>query len=147
MDTSIMNNSVTNINNLGFDSIWSGSAYEAQSQYLTETMTELNRCISDINDFNVILGLRDEYVKICDEISRLYSAMRSCGVNHDDPESSCSCGEYAAAISKLESDRLALRARIIGLLSKFVGIDAELFPAVDLSLVDDGVVDVFFNLD
>ena len=37
MDTSKMNESVSNINNLGVDSIWSGSAYEAQSEQLTDT--------------------------------------------------------------------------------------------------------------
>lgn len=138
MDTSKLNGDVTKINNLGFESIWNGSAYDAQSQYLTETMTDLNKCINDINDFNVILNLRDEYIKICDEISRLYSAINSCGVDHDDHESSCSCGEYAARIMELEKSRLALREKIIGLLSKFVGIDAELYPPVDLNVQSSG---------
>ena len=115
MDTSKMNSGVTNINKLGFDSIWSGSAYEAQSQYLTETMTKLNDCISDINDFNVILDKRDEYVKICDEISRLYSAIRGCSVDHNDPYSSCSCAANYDKIAQLEKQRLALRNEIIRL--------------------------------
>ena len=34
MDTAKMSSSVANINNLGFDSVWSGSAYEAQSNNL-----------------------------------------------------------------------------------------------------------------
>lgn len=134
MDTSKMNSGVTNINNLGFSSIWSGTAYEAQSEYLTETMIKLNKCINDINDFNDILDLRDQYVEICDQISRLYVAIRSCSVDHDDPESRCSCGANYAKIAKLERQRLVLRNKIIGLLGKFVGVDAELYPAIDLSI-------------
>ena len=82
MDTSKMNSCVTNINNLGFDSVWSGSAYEAQSQQLTDTMSKLNQCISDLNDFDIILTKRDTYIEICNTLSRLYSQRASCQGGH-----------------------------------------------------------------
>ena len=150
MDTSNMNNSVTNINNLGFDAVWSGSAYETQSQQLTDTMSKLNQCISDLNDFDVILTKRDTYIEICNTLSRLYSQRASCQSGHGEEQEKYGCGNCSSLstqIAEYERKRKELREEIIGLLSKFVGIDAEIFPPADLSIVDDGVVDVFFDLD
>ena len=50
---------VTNINALGFTNIWSGTAYEVQSEQLSSLMTKLNQCIADISAFDAILLLRD----------------------------------------------------------------------------------------
>ena len=133
MDTSKLNSGVTNINKLMFSETWSGSAFDAQSATLNDLMTKLNQCIADLSAFDAILLLKDLYVSICDEISRLYGLMASCSVNHDDPESSCSCGSYAAQIQELEVKRKALREQIIGLLGQFSGITAEVAPPADLS--------------
>ena len=97
-------------------------------------MEDFNKCISDLNDFNFILDKRKKYEEICSQILDLYVAIDSCNVDHDDPDSSCSCGTYAAKIAELEKQRLDLRNEIIGLLTEFVGIDvAELCPPADLS--------------
>ena len=55
MDTGKMNTSVTKINNMNFDNHWKGTAYETQSEQLTNTMNDLNKCINDVDDFNKIL--------------------------------------------------------------------------------------------
>lgn len=142
MDTSGMNSCVTNINNLGFDSIWSGSAYEAQSQQLTDTMNKLNQCISDLNDFDVILTKRDEYIQICTTLSDLYSQRADCQNRHSEDQDKYGCGNCSSLstqIGEYETKRKELRKKIIGLLSKFVGIDAEILPPADLSVISDDV--------
>ena len=113
MDTTNINGNVTNINNIRFDDTWKGSAAESQITSLNGFMQNLNQCISDITAFDAILILKDEYVKICEEIARLNSLISSCSVNHDDPESSCNCGTYAAQIQQLESQRQQLRSNRI----------------------------------
>jgi hypothetical protein len=45
-------------------------------------MTKLNQCIADLSAFDAILLLKDLYISICDEISRLYSAMAQCSSGH-----------------------------------------------------------------
>ena len=150
MDTSKMNSCVTNINNLGFDSIWSGSAYEAQSQQLTDTMNKLNQCISDLNDFDVILTKRDEYIQICTTLSDLYSQRAGCQSGHGEEEEKNGCGNCSylnGQINTYEKKRQDLRTEIIGLLAQFVGIDAEILPPMDLSNIDDGNIDYFVDVD
>ena len=137
MDTTNINGNVTNINNIRFDDTWKGSAAESQITSLNGFMQNLNQCISDITAFDAILILKDEYVKICEEIARLNSLISSCSVNHDDPESSCNCGTYAAQIQQLESQRQQLRSTIIGLLGQFSGITPEVAPPVDLTTYDN----------
>lgn len=142
MDTSGMNSCVTNINNLGFDSVWSGSAYEAQSQQLTDTMNKLNDCISDLNDFDVILTMRDEYIQICATLSDLYSQRAGCQSGHGEEEEKNGCGNCSyltGQINTYEKKRQNLRNEIIRLLAQFVGIDAEILPPADLSVISDDV--------
>ena len=143
MDTSKMNSSVTNINKLGFDAIWAGSSYEAQSVQLTDTMTKLNRCITDLNQFDIILQKRDKYVEICSQIKTLSGQMASCASSHtkETEETGCgNCSSLASHIQQLEIERLKLREEIIGLLSQFSGIDAEIAPPADLSGIADGIL-------
>ena len=140
MDTSKMNTSVTKINNMGFDNHWKGTAYETQSEQLSNTMTDLNKCINDVNDFNIILDKREKYDDICTQITQLYQAIQSCKDDHDSEDCSCSCAANAAKIAELEKQRQALRNEIIGLLGKFVGIDPEILPPADLSMAAKGIL-------
>ena len=99
-------------------------------------MIKLNQCIADISAFDAILLLKDLYVSICDEISRLYSAMSQCSSGHgkEEEEFGCgNCGSISARINELEAKRKALREQIIGLLGQFAGITAEVAPPADLS--------------
>ena len=137
MDISSMNNSVTNINNIRFSDTWSGSASDAQVESLNGFMIDLNKCIDDVSAFDAILVLKDDYVKICNEISRLNGLIASCSVDHSDPESSCSCGYYASQIQQLEVQRMQLRNTIIGLLGQFSGINPEIAPPADLTTFDE----------
>ena len=113
MDTANLNGSVTNINNIRFDETWKGSAAENQVNQLNNFMQDFNKCIQDITAFNVILLLRDQYIKICDRIKELDVLINGCNADHDDPDCSCSCGTYAAEIAKLEKERMALRREYI----------------------------------
>ena len=143
MNTSNMNTSVTNINKLGFDSIWSGSAYQAQSAQLTDTMTQLNQCIKDLNQFDIILQKRDKYVQICSDIKTLSGKRASCASSHtkETKETGCgNCTSLTSRINALEKERKLLREEIIGLLGQFVGIDAEIEPPADLSGIADGIL-------
>ena len=137
MDTTNMNTSVTNINNLRMTDVWTGNASEAQNQALESLMQDLNKCINDISAFDAILALRDKYVEICDEISRLDALISSCSVDHSDEDASCSCGTYSAQIQQLEKQRQELRTTIIGLLGQFSGISPEIAPPADLTTHDN----------
>ena len=137
MDTANLNGSVTNINNIRFDETWKGSAAENQVNQLNNFMQDFNKCIQDITAFNVILLLRDQYIKICDRIKELDALINGCDADHDDPDCSCSCGTYAAEIAKLEQERMALRNKIIGLLGQFTGITPEVGDPVDLTTFDN----------
>ena len=137
MDTSNMNTSVQKINSLGFTNIWSGSAYEAQSEQLTDTMSKLNQCIADVSEFDAILILKDLYVALCNRISQLSAAMASCASGHtkEEEDNGCStCAKYAAEIEQKEKERKELREKIIALLGQFSGIDAEIADPADLSV-------------
>ena len=143
MDTSKMNDSVTNINNLGFDDVWSGSAYEAQREQLTSTMDKLNKCIEDLNKFDIILQKRDEYVEICTKIANLSKQKASCEQSHNEEtiEKGCgNCSSLSAQIKALEIKRLELREIIIAMLAEFVGIDAEIAPPADLTAIGDDIL-------
>ena len=137
MDTKNLNTSVTNINNIRFDETWKGSAAENQIDSLNSFMDDFNKCVQDITAFNAILLLRDQYIKICDRIKELDGYITSCTADHDDPDCSCKCGEYAQEIAKLEAERLQLRATIIGLLGQFSGINPEVGDPVDLTAFDN----------
>lgn len=137
MEVSNLNSGVTNINNIRFSETWSGEAAEKQVESLNSFMSDLNKCISDLTAFDAILVLREQYIEICDEISRLNGLISSCSVDHNDPESSCSCGYYASRIAVLESQRQQLRSTIIGLLGQFSGINPEVGPAADLTTFDE----------
>ena len=137
MDTTNLNANVTNINNIRFDETWKGQAADNQIELLNGFMQDFNKCLQDITAFNAILVLRDQYIKICDRIKELDGYITSCSVDHDDPDSSCKCGEYAAEIAKLEAERIALRTRIIGLLGQFTGITPEVGAMVDITTFDE----------
>lgn len=149
MDTSKLNASVTSINKLGFNQIWSGSAYEVQNEQLISTMTKLNECISDINYYDLILQKKDKYVELCAQLAKLYSSRASCASSHtkEQNESGCgTCASYTAEIVKKEAERKELRAEIIGMLSKFSGIDVEIAEPADLGAITDDVR-ILFDLD
>lgn len=137
MDTKNLNASVTNINNIRFDDTWIGSAADNQIDSLNSFMDDFNKCVQDITAFNAILLLRDQYVKICDRIKELDALISGCSVDHDDPDSSCRCGEYANEIRLLEQQREDLRNTIIGLLGQFTGIDPEVDGMADLTTFDN----------
>lgn len=140
MDTTTLNTSYTNINKLEFEKVWSGAAYTSNRESLNDLMTKLNKCIKDINEFDKILTLRDKYIEICDKIVEYYGYMSSCASSHtkEQNENGCAtCGYYSSQITSLETQRRNLRTEIIGLLSKFTGIDAEVAEAADFSVVLD----------
>lgn len=140
MDTTKLNTSYTNINKMGFDEIWSGAAFTTNRESLNDLMTKLNKCITDVNEFDKILVLRDKYIEICDKIVEYYGKIASCSSGHTEEqnENGCgTCGYYSSQINTLETQRKTLREEIIGLLGKFAGIDAEVTGAADFSIVLD----------
>ena len=109
MDIANLNTGVTNINALGFTNIWSGSAFEAQSEQLTTLMTQLNQCIADISAFDAILVLSDLYIALCDKIRSLHAQKASCASGHGEEEEKYGCGNCAALSAEIaakEQERL-----------------------------------------
>lgn len=137
MDTNNINNGIANINNIELNNIWAGSAAQAKIGSLEGLVADLNKCVADVSMFNGILALRDRYIEVCDEISRLDGLIRGCRVDHSDPDSSCSCGYYASQIQALEAERKELRITIIDLLGRFEGITPEVENPADLTSYDE----------
>ena len=136
MDTSKLNTSVTTINKMGFDQIWSGSYYTVQRDSLNNAMESLNKCIEDVNTFDRALDKLKKYIEICDRIQELYRSISSCSSSHtkEQNENGCgTCGGYASEISQKEIERINLRNEIIAILSKFKGIDIEIAEPVDFT--------------
>ena len=126
MDTANLNTNVSNINNIRFSDVWSGSAAEVQSDSLESFMKDLNKCIEDIALFDAILVLREMYIKICSEISKLSAQISACASSHGKEEEENGCGNCAtlsARIQELERQRKELREKIIGMLGQFSGIN------------------------
>lgn len=138
MDIAKMNNSVTTINTLGFTEIWSGAAYDVQSDSLNDAMSKLNKAIEDISTFDQALTKKEEYIEICEQISGYHTAIAYCDPETDEGEAAISY--YRSQINALEIKRTSLRVEIIALLSKFEGIDIELSPPVifETPVLEDG---------
>ena len=140
MDTTNLNTSYVTINKMGFDQVWSGAAYTNNRESLNNLMTQLNKCISDVNTFDQILVLRDQYIEICEKIQELYNSISSCSSGHTEEqnENGCgTCGYYSSQINTLETQRKTLREEIIGMLGQFSGICVEISGPVDFSTVLD----------
>ena len=140
MDTTNLNTSYVTINKMGFDQVWSGAAYTNNRESLNNLMTQLNKCISDVNSFDQILVLRDQYIEICEKIQELYNSISSCSSGHTEEqnENGCgTCGYYSSQINTLETQRKTLREEIIGMLGQFSGISVEISGPVDFSTVLD----------
>ena len=140
MDTTNLNTSYETINKMGFDQVWSGAAYTNNRESLNNLMTQLNKCISDVNTFDQILVLRDQYIEICEKIQELYNSISSCSSGHTEEqnENGCgTCGYYSSQINTLETQRKTLREEIIGMLGQFCGISVEISGPVDFATVLD----------
>lgn len=136
MDTSKLNENYTNITNLGFNQVWSGAAYATSRESLNDMMGKLNKCLSDISEFDAILVLKEQYIAICDKISEYYGYISACSSTHGEEEKENGCGTcsyYSGEITKLETQRKDLRTEIIGKLGKFSGVEAEIAPPIDFS--------------
>lgn len=141
MNTTDLSDRYNNLNKIKLNTIWTGSAGEANVNSLNNLTNDLNKCINDLTLFDGILELKDQYIEICEEISRLDGLISSCSVDHSDEEASCSCGYYASQIQALETQRLELRETIIGLLGQFTGINPETHGPVDLTTHDNTETD------
>lgn len=136
MDTSNLNSSVTKINTLGFNSIWKGAAYATQRDSLNDLMSKLNKAIEDVNKFDRVLDLKEQYIAICNKISSLYASMRNCDLTTNEGVSAYN--SYSSQVSQQESKRKNLREEILGILGQFTGIEAEIASMVNLN-TSDGV--------
>ena len=134
MNTSKLSENYNNINKLGFDQIWKGASFASHKESMDDLLEKLKKAIADVVKFDEILALKDEYIAICDKIVEYYKYMSSCSASHTPEEETngCSnCSYYSGEITKLENQRKELRAKIIGLLANFIGIDAEIADQFD----------------
>lgn len=143
MNTNNLNQSSGTIKDLGFDQVWSGASHASHRASLTSMMTQLDNCIADVNKFEQILVLKENYIKICERIQELYRAISSCSSSHTEEqnENGCgTCGSYASEIRQKETERKELREKIIGMLGEFSGIDVEISDPVDFSVESNSPV-------
>lgn len=136
MNTKKLDTTLTNINKLGFDNIWSGSSYEIQSISLNNLLVNLQKAIGQLDKFNIVLEKKERYINICTTLSNLYKYKDYCESNHTEKQLKEGCGlcqQYSTSIRINEENRLTLRNEIIGLLSQFESITAEISGPSDLS--------------
>jgi hypothetical protein len=139
-----------NINNITLNEVWKGNASSEMTTSLDDLKTKLTEVVSDIEKFDLILVEKENYINLCKEISDLYILKSECESNHTEKVKTTGCGNcagFSSNIMKKEKERTELRTKIIGMLEEFGVIDAEIHSMLDLSNVDNGVVDVFFDLD
>ena len=124
-----LNESSTNIKALGFDTIWSGAAYDKQKESYDDVIEKLDKCIKEVETFDQATEKLNEYREICERIKTLYGYISSCSSKHTEEQNETGCTNCAVnsyEISQKEVARTNLRKEIIELLSKIVGIDVEL---------------------
>ena len=124
-----LSQSSTNIKALGFETIWSGAAYDKQKESYEDVITKLDKCIEEIETFDNASVKLEEYKSICERIKTLYGYISSCSSNHtkEQKEQGCSyCGNCSNEISQKEAVRTTLRSEIKELLGKIISIDIEL---------------------
>ena len=139
MDISKINESITTINQIEFDQIWSGTYYTNQRDSFNDAMTQLNKCVEEINNFNNALAKLEKYIEICDRIQELYGSISTCSSGHTEKQkdNGCvKCGGYTLEILQKEIQRKTLREEIIAILRKFTGIDIEISSPTDYNPVN-----------
>ena len=124
-----LNESSTKIKNIDFGTIWSGAAYEKQSESYNDVITKLDKCIEEVKTFENASEKLTSYKQICERIQSLYSTISSCSSRHTEEQNEVGCNNCSMCsyeISQKERERAILRNEIKGLLGKVVGIDVEL---------------------
>ena len=124
-----LNESSTIIKSLGFGTIWSGAAYERQSESYNDVITKLDKAIEEVKTFDEASEKLVTYKQICERIQSLYNSISSCSSRHTEEQEKTGCNNCSMCsyeISQKESERTILRNQIKGLLSKIVGIEVEL---------------------
>lgn len=124
-----LSESSTTIKSLGFGTIWSGSAYEKQSESYNDVIKKLDKAIEEVKTFDEASEKLVTYKQICERIQSLYNSISACSSRHteEQEETGCNnCSMCSYEISQKENERTILRNQIKGLLGKIEGIEVEL---------------------
>lgn len=108
---------------VSFDSVWSGDAYNTQSNNLSKTVSKINKEINFIKSFTNALNLLQEYKDNKESIDSLHSQYNNLA---DTPENASSRSSLSSQISNLESKNTSLKSSIDLMLSLITNISNEI---------------------
>lgn len=140
--TGDIDGSITNIKNVSFEGVWSGSAYDNLSGALESTLTRVEKERTNLDTFSKAMEKLQKYKENKLKIEQLDKEIASISVPSDDEEAAAAAQAQIAALqaekTKLENENKVLRSEIESLLGTITAISSEIeVIAFDLSNYKD----------
>lgn len=127
---STINSSLNSIKNISFTGVWSGDAYNAQSEGLKLVLDNADKASADLEKFSEILEQLEQYKALKEKIDALTEEINSITIPEDDEEAAAAAmsrkNSLIAERSKLTKEKNKLRQTIETALSVFKSIDSQI---------------------
>ena len=118
-----INNVVTSVNNLDFDSVWKSQASQKLLSSLDNLMNKINTEMSNLQAYADALRKIDECIEIDGRIADL--SARLSAIDTDTVEGADDAASIRAEISRLKSKKEQIKNQIKGIISGFGSVGAE----------------------
>ncbi len=126
---STMNSSLSSIKNISFDGVWSGDAFNAQSEGLKLVLENADNASADLERFSQILEQLEQYKALKEKIESLTEEINSITIPNDPEEAAAAMSRKNSLIAerdKLITEKNKLRQTIEAALSTFKAIDSQI---------------------
>jgi glycerophosphoryl diester phosphodiesterase len=124
-----INNSLSNIKNVSFDGVWSGDAYNAQSQGLEKIISTADTAQKDLERFKQVLAKLEQYKSLKERIDALTEEINSISIPSDPQLAAAAMNRKNRLIierDKLTEEKDKLRQEIETMLSTFKAIESQI---------------------
>ena len=133
------------LKNVSFGSVWSGDAYNTQSNNLNKTVSHIQNEINYIKSFTDALNKLQEYKNNRESIAELRSKYNSLSNTEENIPVK---DDIANKMSSLETSNISLRASIKNILSSIAGITNEIevvsyVPEEDYKAYAEQIADLY----
>lgn len=126
---STMNSSLSSIKNISFDGVWSGDAFNAQSEGLKLVLENADNASADLEKFSQILEQLEQYKALKEKIDALTEEINSITIPNDPEEAAAAMNRKNSLIAerdKLITEKNKLRQTIEAGLATFKAIDSQI---------------------
>lgn len=124
-----INTGLSDIKSVSFDGVWSGDAYNAQSEGLTAVIAAADTAKSDLQRFSEVLALLENYKALKEEIDRLTAEIDSITIPSDPQLAAAASARKSSLIAKrdqLITKKNQLRQTIESMLATFKPIESQI---------------------